>query len=83
MTLECQDRNKDGHVCRGEIMTGPSASGASEYTKCEVGWNEYGEFSRSLHEDINSRYPGYDNPHSLPPAWFDESYAGERWDSDY
>lgn len=29
--------------------------------------------------EIDARYPDSDSP----PEWFDESYAGERWDDDY
>lgn len=36
-------------------------------------------WSQAVHEDVNSRYPGYDNPNSMPPAWFDPADAGEVW----
>jgi hypothetical protein len=79
MTLECQDRDKESHVCRGEVSEGRSKSGASVYVKCEAGWDEYEDFSQKLHADISSRYPGYDIPGSVPPAWFDAANAGEEW----
>jgi len=75
----CQDAHKDEHTCEGEVSEGRSASGASVYQKCEKAWEEYQDFSQKLHEDISSRYPGYDNPNSMPPDWFDASYAGEEW----
>lgn len=81
--LECQDARKETHTCRGEVTEGRSKSGASVYVKCEAGWTEYEEFSRKLHADVNSRYPGYDNPNSTPPRWFDPANAGERWNDDY
>ncbi|MCR9292037.1 MAG: hypothetical protein NXI32_04910 [bacterium] len=33
------------------------------------------------HHRARERAAEYDSP--CPPAWFDESYAGERWDDDY
>jgi hypothetical protein len=36
----------------------------------------------ALEARLQRDYPGYDNPASCPPAWLDESYAGERWDDD-
>lgn len=68
--------------CAGEIHEYRSRSGATVSARCETHQDEYNVRMDALHEDINSRYPGYDNPHSLPPADFDPSYAGERWSDD-
>jgi len=77
MTLICQDAEQGG--CRGEVTRGKSRTSASDYEKCEAHWNAYQVFAQELHEKINERYPGYDNPHSSPPEWFDPAYAGEEW----
>lgn len=36
-------------------------------------------WSYAVEQDVQSRYPGYDNPHSSPPDWFDPADAGEVW----
>lgn len=36
-------------------------------------------FSEGVRAGVNERYPGYDNPHSSPPDWFDPADAGETW----
>jgi hypothetical protein len=36
-------------------------------------------WSCAVGEYVNSRYPGFDNPNSTPPDWFDPMDAGETW----
>ncbi len=65
--------------CKGEVTSGPSRSGATVSSRCEKGWEAYDERMDRLESDLQSRYPGYDNPNSSPPPGFDPSYAGETW----
>ena len=75
--------HKDKNECKGDVTEGRSRSGGSVYAKCLKGWGEYDRFVEELHKDVSRRYPGYNDPHSSAPAWFDESNAGERWSEDY
>jgi hypothetical protein len=66
--------------CEGEIEYYYALSGSgSAYPRCEKGYAEYVMRVQPQMDDIRSRYPDS----STPPSWFDESYAGERWDDDY
>jgi hypothetical protein len=80
MPMECHD--SDRGPCRGEVNEYRSRSGCTVSQRCDKHQDEYNERMDALHEDINSRYPGYDNPNSPPPQWFDPSYAGESWDGE-
>lgn len=72
--LECLDGH-DGE-CAGAVEYRMPLSGTGRsFPRCAHHW------SRRLdrQEEIDRRYP--DSP--CPPAGFDPSYAGERWDEDY
>lgn len=73
---ECSDEGEHN----GEVHEGPSRSGESRYRKCEKHWAEYDERMSKVEADLNERFPGWDVPGSMPPAWFDPTYAGESWD---
>lgn len=69
---ECIEHGDD---CRGpvEFRMALSASGRP-FPRCERHW-----LARlDVQDRINRDYP--DSP--IAPAWFDPSYAGERWDED-
>ena len=61
--------------CGGRVELRLSRSGCTESVKCE---NCYNALQERL-DEIEARYP--DSP--FAPSWFDPSYAGEHWDSDY
>jgi hypothetical protein len=61
--------------CSGAVEYRLPLSGTGRsFPRCERHWNE----RLDAQEEISSRYP--DSP--LPPADFDPSYAGERWDEE-
>lgn len=71
---ECLDRHKGG--CDGEVEGMPSLAGTGTIIfRCDAHWDARFEEQ----ERIDEAYP--DSP--IAPSWFDESFAGERWDSDY
>jgi hypothetical protein len=71
--LECLD-GPDG--CSGDVeYRMPLSSTGKPFPRCEKHWDE----RLDEQERINERYP--DSP--CAPSWFDESYAGERWDDEY
>lgn len=73
--LHCVDSGLDSS-CGGdrtEYCFGYGLKGS--YTRCGVHFAAYMERA----EKINRRYP--DSP--IPPADFDPTYAGERWNDDY
>lgn len=65
--------------CVGEVYEYTSRSGASTSERCEFHQAEYNVRMDAVYADVNERFPGYDNPHSVAPEWFDPSYAGEVW----
>lgn len=78
--IECLDSYDDAANCDGEVSYYFALSGSgSTYPRCEAHYAEYVERVQPQMDDIRSRYPDS----SQPPSWFDESYAGERWDDDY
>jgi hypothetical protein len=70
---ECLDGLKS--ACAGEVeyRMPLSATGVS-FPRCEKHWNE----RLDLQEKLNRDWP--DSP--IPPAWFDPTYAGERWNEE-
>lgn len=56
-------------------LTDEFRNGENEYFQSgyRQGW------TYAVREDVESRYPGYDNPNSMPPEWFDPADAGEEW----
>lgn len=75
------DFDTDG-PCSGEINLWTSSSGETGAYRCERHGQAYAERSEAIYRDVSSRFPGFDVPGSMPPPWFDESYAGESWDED-
>lgn len=62
--------------CSGQVEYRMALSGTGiSYPRCEHHWLERLE----RQAEIDRRYP--DSP--IPPADFDPTYAGERWDDDY
>lgn len=66
-------------ACKGEVTQGRSRSGATVSERCKKGWESYSRRMDSLEADLQRKYPGYDNPNSSPPDWFDPANAGEAW----
>ena len=66
-------------ACRGELDEYTSKSGCTTQVLCELHGAQYLDEMQALDERLQRDYPGYDNPHSMPPAWFDPAYAGEQW----
>jgi hypothetical protein len=50
--------------------------------RCAAHAAAYHDRMDTLEARLQADYPGYDHPGSMPPAWLDESYAGEHWDDD-
>jgi hypothetical protein len=69
-------------ACHGELELTVSKSGATRVMRCAAHARQYHDAMDALEARVQSRYPGYDNPHSSPPRWFDSMNAGERWDED-
>lgn len=59
----------------GETFTRYSRSGMTSTLMCWDHWIHHNE----ILDGIAERYPDS----SVAPAWFDPTYAGESWDSDY
>jgi hypothetical protein len=76
---ECIDADKGG-VCRGDVTEQPSRSGATVSARCEAHWVAYERRMDEVYAAVDARYPGWDTPGSVPPAWFDPANAGESWD---
>lgn len=65
--------------CEGEVSEYLALSGSGlRYWRCEKHYGEYVERVQPEIDKVRQRYPDSD----VPPAWFDESYAGERWNED-
>jgi hypothetical protein len=70
--LECMDSHKGG--CRGKVeyRLSPDRSDFKSFPRCEAHFDErLASAERTLELMSDTR-----------PAWFDESYAGERWEED-
>lgn len=65
----------DATPCEGNVETFRSRSGLTLTARC---WGHQREHEEVL-DGIAHRYPDSD----VAPAWFDPTYAGESWDSDY
>lgn len=73
--LRCLD-DTGPTVCKGPVEYRDALSGTGRsFPRCAKHWDE----RLDTQERLNRDYP--DSPN--PPAWFDESYAGERWSDDY
>lgn len=62
-------------ACEGDVFTRYSRSGMTSSRKCESHWQHHND----VLDGISRRYPDS----SVAPAWFDPTYAGERWSDDY
>jgi hypothetical protein len=83
---KCLDADSDNPevsaVCHGPIELTTSKSGETEAHRCALHAEAYYDRIDALEARLQRDYPGWDVPGSPPPAWFDPSYAGERWDED-
>lgn len=80
MELKCV---QGGDVsCKGDVQSYRSRSGATTSKRCDAHQDAYNARMDALETRLNEDYPGYNVPGSAPPAWFDPTYAGERWDDD-
>lgn len=73
--LKCLERHDN--ACTGAVeMRFPLSGTGRSFPRCDGHWSK----RLALQEEITRRYaPNSD----VPPAWFDPTYAGERWDEDY
>jgi len=77
---ECIEYGDVPATCDGEVSFYSALSGSGlSYPRCEKHYDEYVERVQPKIDEVDIRYP--DSP--FAPAWFDPSYAGEQWDSDY
>lgn len=67
--------NYPSENCDGTTATRYSRSGLTQSVKCDGCQQALDD----ILDGINRRYP--DSP--FAPSWFDPTYAGEHWDSDY
>lgn len=70
--LSCLD-GPDGCAGPVEMRTTPDRRDGAGFPRCEA------HFEKRL----ASSERNLELMSDVPPAWFDESYAGERWDEDY
>ncbi len=72
---ECLDARGGRGDCAGATEYRESLSGTGRsFARCDYHWDK----RLDEQERIRRNYP--DTP--TPPAWFDPTYAGERWDED-
>jgi hypothetical protein len=71
---ECLDDHRGG--CSGAVVLRPSLTGTGmAIPRCDHHWQvrlEKDEEERAIYPDS-----------LIPPAWFDPTAAGERWDDEY
>lgn len=65
----------DEASCEGPVYEYYSRSGITKATRCE----RHQMQKEAKLDEIAHRYPDSD----VAPAWFDPTYAGERWNDDY
>lgn len=78
--IDRPDNDSSYGECEGFVRIYVTRSGASEYPRCEKHYGLYNQRMDKLEAEIQSRYPGYNVPGSVPPPWFDPFYAGESWE---
>lgn len=61
--------------CSGGVTTVTSRSGMTTSNKCQACQDDL----NTRLDAVARRYPDS----ATAPSWFDPTYAGERWDSDY
>ncbi len=71
---DCLRHNPDADDCKGWVTTRYSELGTA-IRECDY------HMGRSLERNARTREEYPDSPN--PPAWFDATAAGERWDDDY
>jgi hypothetical protein len=83
-TPDCHDDGMEAEFgrCHGALELTVSKSGCTRVMRCARHARAYHERMDALEARLQRDYPGYDNPASPPPAWFDASFAGERWDEE-
>ncbi|AGT12718.1 hypothetical protein PBI_WHIRLWIND_122 [Mycobacterium phage Whirlwind] len=75
--MDCLDSHTG--ACQGDVSEYYALSGSGlTYPRCEHHYAEYVERVQPRMDEIRERYPDTDQP----PAWFDPTYAGERWNED-
>jgi hypothetical protein len=73
--LKCLDTPSGG--CSGSVeMRYPLSGTGKSFPRCNAHW----EKRLDKQEEINQRYAPFSD---VPPADFDPTYAGERWEDDY
>ncbi len=70
--LRCLDESDE---CSGPVELRLRASDWKSFPRCDFHWEQREE------QRMNSMEQYADS--DVVPDWFDESYAGERWDDDY
>lgn len=70
--MECMNKSPE---CAGAVEYRPAPPyGERSYRRCEFHQEKrWAQYEGSLEQEAQS---------PIPPAWFDPSYAGERWDED-
>lgn len=72
--IECLEAHRGD--CQGEVAYHSIDPGRQRgFPRCDKHWED----RLDRRENSIERYADSDTP----PAWFDPSYAGERWDEDY
>jgi hypothetical protein len=83
---QCHDADaayapEDGpQVCSGPLELTVSKSQETRVMRCAAHAAAYYARMDALETRLQADYPGYDIPGSMPPPWFDATYAGESWD---
>lgn len=73
---ECIESRKGD--CEGEVLRELSTTGATSSDRCRKHRADYLTKMEKVTREVRSRYPDTDTP----PAWFDPTYAGERWNEE-
>lgn len=78
--FQMTDRCLDGpEGCEGEVYEHLTLSGSGmRFPRCEAHYGAYVQRVQPQIDAVRQRYPDSDTP----PSWFDETYAGERWNDD-
>jgi hypothetical protein len=80
MSLVCIEKgDPELGDCTGSPSEHSSLTGASVFVRCDGHYEKYVERTQPRLDAVNARYPDS----SFAPDWFDPTYAGEHWDSDY
>jgi hypothetical protein len=71
--LECLDNLKGG--CAGAVeYRSPTSPTGKSFPRCDAHWSAHLDW----YAEHRRKYPDSD----IPPAWFDPTAAGERWEDD-